>query len=68
MKSIMKAKIKLEVAFRNEKAQELYTEMANNHNVWEYGIDNNGKIYFSYHNGVTKRYTRAEFIKLAKEN
>ncbi len=54
--------------FRVELANELYAAMGES-NSWcqEYGIDTNGNIYFHYQNGTTDRYTRTEFIKMARQ-
>lgn len=51
--------------FRNEKAIELYEKFAKDSNVYEYGVDSEGNIYFAFANGVIKRYTRREFVKIA---
>lgn len=53
--------------FRNPQAQRLLEKKASDSNVWEYGVDDIGQIYFAYANGVVVRYTRREFIKLAKD-
>ena len=61
------AKIRVRNPFRVEKANELY-EVMGELNSWaeEWGIDTNGRIYFHYRSGVTDRYSRREFIKLAR--
>ena len=53
--------------FRNPQAQRLLEKKASDSDVWEYGVDDIGQIYFAYANGVVERYTRREFIKLAKD-
>ena len=53
--------------FRNPQAQRLLEKKANDSDVWDYGVDDIGQIYFAYMNGVVERYTRREFIKLAKD-
>ncbi len=53
--------------FRNKEAQTLFEKMSADSYVYESGVDNYGRIYFAYLNGVVKRYTRREFISLAKE-
>ena len=53
--------------FRNPQAQRLLEKKASDPDVWEYGVDDIGQIYFAYANGVVERYTRREFIKLAKD-
>ena len=62
----MKAKIRVINPFRFEKANKLYNEIASNSDVYEYGIDTNGKIYFAYINGIVKRFTRTDFIKMSR--
>ncbi len=62
----MKAKIKATNPFRVKKANELYNKIASNSDVYEYGIDTNGKIYFAYINGNVKRFTRPDFIKMSR--
>ena len=51
--------------FRNIQACQLFDVYRNDSNVWDYGIDDQGKIYFSYLNGITEQYSRKEFIKMA---
>lgn len=51
--------------FRNINAQRLFDRMRVNSDVYEYGVDNCGNIFFAYLNGVVKRYSRKEFIKMA---
>lgn len=64
----MKAKIRIENPFRVTSANKLYQEKGkNNSDCYEYGIDNNGFVYFALLNGVVKRYTRVEFIKMSRE-
>ena len=53
--------------FRNKNAQKLFDEMREGPYVQDYGIDSDGDIYFLALNGVVRRYTRREFIKLANE-
>lgn len=53
--------------FRNPQAQRLLEKKASDRDVCEYGVDDIGQIYFAYMNGVVERYTRREFIKLAKD-
>ena len=64
----MKAKIKIEKHFKDEKVNE-YFEVQGKLNSYckEYGIDSNGKVFFHYKNGITERFSRREFIKKAKE-
>lgn len=62
----MKSAIKKQNPFKVEKANELYAKMANDSDVYEYGIDTSGKIYFAYLNGNIKRYSRREFIKMSR--
>ena len=63
----MKAKIRVKKPFRVESANELYEVMGElNSYVMEYGIDTNGEIYFHYLNGITERFSRREFIKMAR--
>jgi len=62
----MKAKIKATNPFRVEKANKLYHEIASNPDVYEYGIDTNGRIYFAYINGMVQRFTRPDFIKMSR--
>ncbi len=52
--------------FRNRSAKILFEKMSTNSDVSEFGIDTKGKIYFSYANGVIKRFTRKEFIDKAE--
>jgi hypothetical protein len=64
----MKAQIKIEKPFRVDSANELYEVMGKlNSYVTEYGIDTKGNIYFQMLNGITKRYSRKEFIKMSRE-
>lgn len=65
MKELRK-KLLGEKVFRNIEAQRLFDVYRNDSNVWDYGVDNNGKIYFAYLNGVVERYTRRQFIQMAK--
>ena len=53
--------------FRDEKAIELYEKFANDSNVYEYGVDSEGNIYFAFSNGVIKRFPRREFVKIAND-
>lgn len=53
--------------FRNPQAQRLFEKKASDRDVCEYGVDDIGQIYFAYMNGVVERYSRREFIKLAKD-
>lgn len=64
----MKAQIRKINPFKVSVANELYNRMSNNSDVQEYGIDTNGKVYFHYLNGITKRFTRKKFIKMARSN
>ena len=63
----MQAKIRIQNPFRLSVANRLYAKMASNSDVYEYGIDTRGNIYFAYLNGNVKRYTRKEFIKISKD-
>ncbi|WP_291866623.1 hypothetical protein [Maribacter sp.] len=63
----MKAKINKQNPFRIDEANKLYKKMGElNSDCVEYGIDTNGLVYFSYMNGVVKRFTRTEFIKISR--
>ena len=53
--------------FRNKEAQILFDKMSKDSYIYESGIDKNGLLYFAYLNGIVKRYTRREFISLARE-
>lgn len=53
--------------FRNAAAQKLFDKMRNNSDVMDYGIDDQGFIFFAYFNGVVNRYSRREFIKIAED-
>jgi len=53
--------------FRNKKAVEAFDNISKDSDVYESGVDNKGNIYFAYMNGVVKRYTRRDFLKLAKQ-
>lgn len=63
----MKAQIRKQNPFRVKEANSLYDKKANNSDVYEYGIDTNGKIYFAYLNGIVKRYSRREFINMSRQ-
>lgn len=52
--------------FRNKMAQAYYEKKAKNSDVYEYGVDTHGKIYFAWLNGNVERYTRTQFIAEAK--
>ena len=64
----MEAKVrgKAEDLFNNETAKDYYRFLINDSDVYEYGLDSNGKIYFAYLNGVINRFTRYQFLKAAK--
>jgi len=62
----MKAKIRIEKPFRIEVANNLYKEMSMNNDCYEFGVDTYGFIYFAMLNGNIERYSRLEFIKIAK--
>ena len=53
--------------FRNDAAQKMFDKMRNDSDVMDYGIDNQGFIFFAYLNGIVERYTRREFIRMAEE-
>ena len=53
--------------FRVHNAQVLFNRMSADSDCIESGVDSNKKIYFHYANGIVKRYTRSEFIKIARE-
>lgn len=63
----MKAKIRVKNPFKVLVANQMYNHMAKDSHVSEWGIDSNGYIYFHYLNGNTKKYSRSEFIKIARE-
>lgn len=58
--------IKLEKIFRAADVQKYYEEQATRFGCYESGVDNQGKIYFAFANGIIERYTRREFIKMAR--
>lgn len=62
----MQAKIKEKTPFRVASANKLYAKMATDSDVYEYGIDTNGNIYFAYLNGIIKRYSRRSFIQMSR--
>ena len=62
----MKAQIRKQNPFRVEAANDLYNKYAANSDVYEYGIDTNGDIYFAYMNGVIRRYSRRQFINMSR--
>ena len=64
----MEAKIKSkgEDIFRKAFAKDYYNLLIKDPDIYEYGIDCNGKIYFAYLNGNVERYSRIDFIKEAK--
>ena len=64
MKTQIRAKA--EKIFRNQTAINYYNHLSTNSNVYEYGVDTNGQIYFAWLNGNIDRYSRCEFLKLAK--
>lgn len=53
--------------FRVHNAQVFFNRMSKDSNCIESGVDDKGMIYFAYANGIVKRYTRSEFIKIARE-
>lgn len=53
--------------FRNAAAQECFDKMRNDSDVMDYGIDDRGFLFFAYLNGIVKRFTRREFIRMAEE-
>ncbi len=64
---IMKPKIKIKNPFRVKEANELYKIKGElNSDCQEYGIDENGNVYFHYLNGITNRFTRKQFIKKSR--
>lgn len=52
--------------FRNVAAQECFDRMRNDSDIYDYGIDNQGFVFFAYLNGIVKRYSRQEFIQIAE--
>lgn len=54
--------------FRNPAAAALFDKMRNDRDLSDYGIADDGRIYFQLLNGVVKYYTRREFIKIAENN
>ena len=59
-------KPKGEDIFKNVYAKDYYNLLISNSDIYEYGIECNGKIYFAYLNGNIERYSRIEFIREAK--
>ena len=60
--------INMKVNFKNKLAREYYEYLTQPfQSVLESGIDDNGRIYICYLNGIINRYTRREFIREAKE-
>ena len=57
-----------EQLFKNDDAKKLYNVMRNRTHIIEYGKDSYGSIYFHWANGNTDRYTRKEFLKMAKQD
>lgn len=53
--------------FRNPSAKALWAKIQKDSHIDQSGIDKSGMVYVSWLNGVTKRYTQAEFIKMAKK-
>lgn len=53
--------------FKNQSVIKLYNDMSERNHIIEHGKDNKGNIYFHWANGNTDRYSRKEFIKMAKE-
>jgi hypothetical protein len=64
----MKAQIRKEKPFRITEANQLYSKISNETDCYEHGIDTNGHIYFAFINGIVKRYSRREFIKMSRDN
>ena len=64
----MQAKIRAKAIdiFKNEYAKDYYNLLIKNSDIYEYGLDCNGMIYFAYLNGNIERYTRREFTREAK--
>ena len=54
--------------FRNVNAQNLFNTYSTRIGVCQYGVNRHGRIYFHFMNGITEIYSRAEFIKMSKEN
>ncbi len=65
MKAIIRAKA--EEIFRNQLSINYYNELKKNSDIYEYGIDIAGNVYFAYLNGIISRFTKKEFLKEAKE-
>jgi len=63
----MKAKIRPSgnQVFRSHNAIVAFDKAIMDSDIDDYGVDVNGNIYFSWLNGVTKRYTRREFVNQA---
>ncbi len=52
--------------FRNERAIDLFDSFRKHAHISACGIDSDGKVYFVYLSGKIARYTRREFLNLAK--
>lgn len=53
--------------FRNVDAIRFFDKMVQNSNIYEYGIDGGGRIYFAWLNGNIERYTRRQFLTLVQQ-
>ena len=64
----MKAKIRAKASdiFKNKYAKDYYRLFIKNSDIYEYGLDTKGLVYFAYLNGNIERYTRLEFTREAK--
>ena len=55
-------------SFRSELTRMLFFNICSDANVYEAGIDNQKNIYFAYLNGNVCRYSRTDFLRLAKRS
>ena len=64
----MEAKIKAKASdlFKNQYAKDYYNLLIKNSDIYEYGLDQKGLVYFAYLNGNIERYTKREFIRESK--
>jgi len=60
-------KTKAEVIFKSKEAIRLYNKMKYDSDIYQCGLDEKGKIYFAWLNGNIDRYTRPQFLKMAKQ-
>jgi len=59
-------KIHNKPVFRNILAEKHFEKLSKNSDVFECGVDDYHRIYFSLLNGEIIRYTRREFLRNAK--